>query len=80
MNIEITEALLGSLLQQIQASPGKHSVSSLKGDREQNLLGLLGLRELRSRGLIEGEFINDSSRARDSKGPLLDDAARLTPR
>lgn len=77
MNIEITEELLGSLLQQIQASPGKHSASSLKGDREQNLLGL---RELRSRGLIEGEFINDSSRARDSKGPLLDDAARLTPR
>lgn len=77
MNIEITEELLGSLLQQIQASPGKHSVSSLVGDREQNLLGL---RELRSRGLIEGEFINDSSRARDSKGPLLDDAARLTPR
>lgn len=77
MNIEITEELLGSLLQQIQARPGKHSVSSLVGDREQNLLGL---RELRSRGLIEGEFINDSSRARDSKGPLLDDAARLTPR
>lgn len=77
MTVEITDELLRSLLKQIESSPGQHNAGSLEGDREQNLLGL---RELRSRGLIDGAFLNDSTRPGDSGGPFLDNAARLTPR
>lgn len=71
MTIEITEELLSSVLAQIKEVP-KRNASSLKGDREANLLAI---RTLRERGLIKGIFLNDT--VRDQHGLRLYDAATL---
>ena len=73
MKIEITEELLSSVLAQIKEQPGR-SAGSLKGDSEANLLAI---RALRAKGLVDGTFLNDSTRPGDRSGPFLYDAARL---
>lgn len=75
MAIEITEEQIGEALQQIRQSPVPLAARQLAGDDEANLLII---RELRRRGLVDGVFLNDSTRPGDQYGPFLYDAARLT--
>ncbi|MVW75370.1 hypothetical protein [Pseudomonas xionganensis] len=74
MTLEVTEALLDSVLQQIAANPGTTAICNLAGERQ---LNLLAVRELRRRGLISGVFMDDSTEPGDHHGRFLLDAARL---
>ncbi|MNZ06978.1 hypothetical protein D3C78_237430 [compost metagenome] len=74
MSVEITEELLDSILRQITESPKKLAACDLIGDLETNLLAL---RELRRRGLIDGEFEERFTGPGDGRGRYLDNAAHL---
>lgn len=75
MAIEITDEKIGNVLQEIRQSPAPLAARQLTGDDETNLLII---RELKRRGLVDGVFLNDSTRPGDQYGPFLYDAARLT--
>lgn len=74
MTINLKEEDVLSVLEQISASSRPISARDIIGD-EQTVL--LAVRELRRRGLVDGVFLNDSTRPGDAHGPFLYDAARL---
>lgn len=75
MGNQLTEDVIGAVLEQIKSSPIPLAAGEISGTREASLLAI---RELRRRGMIDGVFLDDSTRPGDEHGPYLYDAARLT--
>ena len=74
MKKALSEDLLETILEHIRASPGQLSAGDFDIDRAK---ALLAIRTLRRRGLIEGNFLDDTRQPPDRDGRLLYDATGL---